>query len=331
MKAILISKYKEALHIADVAEPTRGDHDVIVQVKSVGLNLVDELIRSGAFRLVLRYRLPQIVGSELAGVVVGVGSQVRGFKVGDAVYARQDVTRGTFAERIAVPEHDLALAPSSIGLEEAGSLPLVALTAWQALVERGAVKPGQKVLIHGGAGGLGSIAIQFAKHLGATVATTASAANADFVRGLGADVAVDYRSEAFEKVLSDYDLVLDSVGGGNVLKSVEVLKPGGKLIDVNGVGDPAAAKEQGFNPLLRIVVAALTRRVRARAKKLGVTYEYLFMHPDGRQLAEITALVDAGIIRPVVGKAVTFDEIPEAVEALRAGGVRGKVIATFGS
>ncbi len=190
-----------------------GEHDVLVQVQAAGLNVLDEKIRAGEFKQILPYKLPLIPGNDVAGTVIRVGSKVRAFKPGDEVYARPpDQDRiGTFAERIAVDEADLALKPASITMEEAGSLPLVALTAWQALVEHGHVRPGQKVLIHAGAGGVGSIAIQLAKHLGgATVATTASAANLEFVQELGADTVIDYRSQDFEQLLSGYDLVLDS-------------------------------------------------------------------------------------------------------------------------
>jgi NADPH:quinone reductase-like Zn-dependent oxidoreductase len=254
---------------------------------------------------------------------------VRRFKPGDEVYGRPDKDRiGTFAERIAVAEDDLALKPASIGFEAAGSLPLVALTAWQALVERGGLRAGQQVLIHAGAGGVGSIAIQLAKHLGATVATTASAANADFVRGLGADVVIDYRSQDFEQMLSGYDLVLDSLGGKNLERSLRVLRKGGKAIGIAGPPDPGFAREMGANPVLRLAVAGLSSGIRRQARRLGVHYEFLFMRASGDQLREITALVDGGAIRPVVGKTVPFDETAEALSALERGGIRGKAVVT---
>lgn len=214
MRAFVLSKYKTAVHEADVAEPIVGERDVLVRVQAAGLNQLDEKIRAGEFKAILPYRLPLILGHDVAGTVIRVGARVSGFRPGDEVYARpRDHRIGAFAERIAIDERDVALKPTSIAMDEAGSLPLVALTAWQALVEIADVRPGQKVLIHAGAGGVGSIAIQLAKHLGAEVATTASAANADFVRLLGADRVVDYRTEDFEEVLSGYDVVLDSLGG----------------------------------------------------------------------------------------------------------------------
>ncbi|GAA4710361.1 NADPH:quinone reductase [Promicromonospora umidemergens] len=329
MRAFVINKYKEPLQEADVPEPVVGEHDVLVQVQAAGLNVVDEKIRQGAFKAFLSYELPQVMGSDVAGTVIGVGAKVREFAIGDQVYAQPRTERiGAFAERIAVPEADVALKPATVTLEEAGSLPLVALTAWQALVEKGNVQPGQRVLIQAGAGGVGTIAIQLAKHLGATVATTVSAGNIDFVRELGADSAIDYRNQDFEQLLDGYDLVLDSVGGENLEKSLRVLRPGGKAIGIVGPPDPAFAREAGLNPVLRLAMAALSGRIRRRARKLGVTYEFLFMRASGEQLRQITALVDKGVLRPVVGRVFDFDQTVEAMQSLGKGGIRGKAVIT---
>lgn len=327
MRAFVVTKYKGPLHVSDVPEPVVGELDVLVQVDAAGLNQLDEKIRTGEFKQILPYTLPLVLGNDVAGVVIRVGAKVRSFKLGDEVYARPDKDRiGTFAERISVAEADLALKPASISTTEAASLPLVALTAWQALVERGNVQPGQKVLIHAGAGGVGSIAIQLAKHLGATVATTASASNADFVRELGADTVIDYRNEDFEQVVHDYDLVLDSLGGENLDKSLRVLKPGGKAIGISGPPDPAFARKIGLNPLLRLAITGLSAGVRRRARKLGVSYEFLFMHASGDQLRKITQLVDDGALRPVVGQVFPFEETPHGLQALSKGGIRGKAV-----
>ncbi|PZF86336.1 NADP-dependent oxidoreductase [Jiangella anatolica] len=329
MRAFVVDRYKEPLREAEVPEPVVGEHDVLVQVQAAGLNVLDEKIRSGAFKSFLRYRLPQVMGNDVAGTVIGVGSGVRGFTLGDQVYARPDKDRiGTFAERIAVAEADLALKPATISVEEAGSLPLVALTAWQALVEKGHVRPGQRVLIHAGAGGVGTIAIQLAKHLGATVATTVSARDADFARELGADVVIDYRGQDFEQLLDGYDLVLDSLGGKNLEKSLRVLRPGGKAIGIAEPPDPAFAREAGLNPVLRLAIAVLSRKIRRQAKKLGVTYEFLFMRASGDQLRQISALVDRGVLRPVVGRVFDFDQTAQAVQSLGKGGIRGKAVIT---
>lgn len=302
---------------------------MLVRVQAAGLNQLDEKIRAGEFRLILPYKLPQVLGNDVAGTVIGVGEKVRGFRPGDEVYARPGKDRiGTFAERIAIAEADLAPKPASISVEEAASLPLVALTAWQALVEKGNLQPGQRVLIHAGAGGVGTIAIQLAKHLGATVATTASAGNADFVRELGADTVVDYRTQDFEQLLDGYDLVLDSLGGRNLEKSLRVLRPGGKAIGIAGPPDPAFARELGANSLLRLAMAALSSGIRRKARRLGVEYEFLFMRASGEQLRQISALVDSGALRPVVGRVFDFDQTVQAVRSLEKGGIRGKAVIT---
>lgn len=331
MRAFVVEKYKQPLVLSDVPEPVVGDRDVLVRVEAASLNQLDEKIRSGEFAQILPYELPLILGNDVAGTVIRVGRLVRRFQPGDGVFARPADSRiGAFAERIAVAEADLALVPTGISMVEAGSLPLVALTAWQALVERGKVGPGQKVLIHAGAGGVGSIAIQLAAHLGATVATTASAANADFVRELGADVVIDYRAQDFAEELSGYDLVLDSLGGENLEKSLRVLKPGGTAIGISGPPDPAFAAARGMNPFLRLAIAALSGRIRRQAKKLGVTYEFLFMRADGAQLGEIAALVDQGALRPVVAQTYPFARLPEALAGHAEGGSRGKTVITVG-
>lgn len=327
MRAFTFSNYKGPLREADVAEPIVGDHDVLVQVQAAGVNQLDEKIRIGEFKQILPYKLPLTLGHDVAGTVLRVGAAVRGFRPGDEVYARpRDHRIGTFAERIAIDEADAAPKPSSISMEQAGSLPLVALTAWQALVEIGNVQRGQKVLIHAGAGGVGSIAIQLAKHLGAEVATTASAANEAFVRELGADHLVDYRSEDFEQRLAGYDFVLDSLGGENLEKSLRILRPGGIAVGISGPPTPEFARSAGLNPVLRLAIAGLSGKVRKQAKRLGVNYRFLFMRASGEQLREISELVDGGALRPVVGRILQFAEAVQALESLKAGGIRGKVV-----
>ena len=327
MKAFVVTKYKEPLSEADVAEPLVGDRDVLVQVRAAGLNQLDEKIRLGEFKQILPYKLRLILGNDVAGTVIRVGANVRRFKPGDEVYARPDKDRiGTFAERIAVAEADLALKPASATMEEAGSLPLVALTAWQALVEKGNVQPGQKVLIHAGAGGVGSIAIQLAKHLGATVATTASASNTDFVRGLGADTVIDYRTQDFEQLLAGYDLVLDSLGGHNLEKSLRILKPGGKAIGISGPPDPAFAKEIGANFIVALAMRFLSRNVRKLAERRRMHYSFFFMRPSGKQLRKLAALVDAHELRPIVDRVFPFEETKAALDYVEEGHAKGKVV-----
>jgi len=329
MRAFAVDSYGSRVHEVERPEPHVGPHDVLVEVAAASINQLDVKIAAGEFKQILRYPLPLVLGHDLAGTVTGVGDQVRRFAVGDSVYGRpRDGRIGTFAERIAVHEDDLAAAPRSVDPAQAASLPLVALTAWQALVERGGVGVGSRVLIHAGAGGVGSVAIQLAHHLGATVATTASARNADLVRRLGADVVVDYRTQDFAQVLSGYDVVLDSLGGENLAKSLRVLRPGGKAIGISGPPTPDFARTAGLSLPIRLGVGALSAVVRRQARRLGVDYEFLFMRADGHQLAAIADLVDGGVIQPVVGLAVPFDETPEAMAALERGGLVGKVVTT---
>ena len=330
MKALAFPRYKAPLRQVDAVRPDGGEDDVVIAVAAAGLNHLDERIRLGEFRQIVPYSPPLILGHELAGTIVGVGSNVRDLKPGDKVFARpRDGRIGTFAEFVAVDRADVALKPASISMTDAASLPLAALTAWQALVERGSVLAGQKVLVHAGAGGVGALAIQLAVHLGATVTTTVSAANSRFARDLGAAEVIDYRNEDFAASLSGYDLVLDSVGGDTLARSLSVLAPGGKAIGIAGPPDPAFARAVGAGLPVRAAVAALSRGIRSRARKLGVTYEFLWMHADGGQLRQIASLIDAGAIRPVVGRVVSFADIPDALGALGSGGTRGRTVATI--
>jgi NADPH:quinone reductase-like Zn-dependent oxidoreductase len=329
MKAFVVDKYKKkgALRLANVPEPEVQDTDVLVRVHATAVNLLDSKLRDGEFKLILPYRPPFILGHDVAGTVVRTGSRASRFKVGDEVYARpRDHRVGTFAEFIAINEADVALKPKNLSMTEAASIPLVGLTAWQALVEVGKVKPGQKVFIQAGSGGVGTFAIQLAKHLGATVATTTSAKNAELVKSLGADVVIDYKTQDFEKVLSGYDLVLNSQDPKTLDKSLGVLKPGGQLISISGPPDPAFAKEAGLNLFLKLVMRLLSRGVRKKAKGLGVRYSFLFMRAQGQQLSEITSLIEAGVIRPVVDKVFPFENTGDALAYVETGRAKGKVV-----
>ena len=280
MKAFVVDKYKNkgALVLVNMPEPELQDNDVLIRICAAAVNQLDSKIRDGEFKFILPYRPPFILGHDVAGTVVKTGPKVRQFKVGDAVYSRpRDRRIGTFAEFIAVNEADIALKPRNLDMTEAASIPLVGLTAWQALVEMGKVKPGQKVFIQAGSGGVGTIAIQLAKHLGATVATTTSAKNAELVKSLGADVVIDYNEQDFEKILSGYDLVLNSQDPKTLVKSLHVLKPGRQLISISGPPNPAFAEVFGLNPLLKLVIHLLSRGVRNKAKALDVRYSFLFM------------------------------------------------------
>jgi NADPH:quinone reductase-like Zn-dependent oxidoreductase len=328
MKAFLIDRYgKKAGRIGEVAAPEVGDHDVLVQVHATSVNLLDTKISTGEFKLILPYSFPLILGNDLAGVVVSVGSAVQRFKPGDEVYARPPQERiGTFAELIAVNENALALKPQNINMQEAASLPLVALTAWQVLVETARLKKGQKVFIHAGSGGVGTIAIQLAKHLGAFVATTTSTNNVEWVKALGADVVIDYKKQNFESVLQDYDVVLNSLGADELGKSLNILKPGGQLISISGPPTPQFAQEQKLSWVLGLVMRMLSSGIRRKARKKNINYAFVFMRASGAQLDEITALIESGIIKPVVDRTFPFESTAEALSYVGQGRSKGKVI-----
>ncbi|QKC86225.1 NADP-dependent oxidoreductase [Mesorhizobium sp. NZP2077] len=329
MKAFVVDKYqkKGALRLAEMPEPELRDNDVLVEIHAAGVNLLDSKLRDGEFKLILPYRPPFILGHDVAGIVVRAGSKVRKFKPGDEVYARsRDGRIGTFAEFIAIDEADVALKPKNLSMEEAASIPLVGLTVWQVLVEAAGLKKGQKVFIQAGSGGVGTFAIQLAKHLGATVATTASAANADLVKGLGADIVIDYKKDDFEKILQGYDVVLNSQDAKTLEKSLHMLKPGGKLISISGPPDPAFASKQGLNIVLKLILRLLSRSIRSKARRAGVGYQFLFMSAQGEQLGEITSLIESGIIRPVIDRTFPFEKTNEALAYVEAGRAKGKVV-----
>jgi NADPH:quinone reductase-like Zn-dependent oxidoreductase len=329
MKAFIIDRYgsKDGGRFGEMPDPKPRDGDVLVQIHAAGVNLLDSKIRSGEFKLILPYRMPLILGNDVAGVVVRVGSKVRRFKPGDEVYARPDKDRiGTFAECIAMNEADVAMKPKNLTMEEAASIPLVGLTAWQVLIERANLKQGQKVLIHAGSGGVGTFAIQLAKHVGATVATTTSTANLDLVKSLGADIIIDYKKDDFEKALRDYDVVLNSLGKDTLEKSLSVLKPGGKLISISGPPDPDFAKDHGLNWFLQQVMCLLSFGIRKKARRHSVSYSFLFMRANGEQLSKVTSLIESGIIRPVMDRVFPFDATKEAMAYLETGRAKGKVV-----
>lgn len=329
MKAFVLDRYgkQRPLRLAEVPLPEVRDDEVLLEIRAAGVNLLDAKIRNGEFKLILPYRPPLVLGHDVAGVVIKVGPRVARFKVGDEVYARVDDFRiGTFAEFIPVKEDSLALKPKGLTMEQAASVPLVGLTAWQVLVEKARLKKGQKVFIQAGSGGVGTFAIQLAKHLGATVATTTSAANSALVKGLGADVVIDYRTQDFVDVLRDVDVVLNSQDGKTLDKSLSVLAPGGTLISISGPPDPEFGQTIGAPGFVRLVMRMLSSRARRKAQRLGASYSFLFMKANGSQLQEITRLIDAGAIRPVIDKVFPFEQTNEALAYVEAGRAKGKVV-----
>jgi len=330
MKAFVVKKYgkKEVLHLTNLAEPKLKENEVLVQIHSAGVNYLDSLIRNGEFKIFLPYKTPFANGHDMAGVITKVGSRVSKYKVGDEVYSRvSDYQIGTFAEHIAVKESDLALKPNNISMMEASSIPLVGLTVWQALVEIAKLKKGQKVFIQAGSGGVGTFAIQLAKHLGAFVATTTSTANIDLVKNLGADLVIDYKREDFSKILKDYDVVLHSNREAKVLEdSLNILKQGGTLVSLTGPPTPQFAKEIGLGRHFQFLMRLLSLSARGKAKKRNVNFKFLFMRAEGNQLGEITKLIELGTIKPVIDKVFPFEQTNEALAYVETGRSKGKVV-----
>ncbi|MET0463499.1 MAG: NADP-dependent oxidoreductase [Chitinophagaceae bacterium] len=331
MRAFIVNRYgkNEKLQLAEIAAPVVKENDVLVQIYSAGVNLLDSKLRNGEFKMILPYKTPFTLGHDVAGVVTKIGSTVSKFKVGDEVYARPSDNRiGTFAEFISINEKDVAIKPKNISMEEAASVPLVGLTAWQALVEKANLQKGQKVFIQAGSGGVGTFAIQLAKHLGATVATTTSAANIELVKKLGADIIIDYRKEDFETRLKDYDVVLNSQNTKTLEKSLRILKPGGKVISISGPPDPEFAQAINANWFLKIVVRLLSAGIRKKAKRLGVNFSFLFMRAQGEQLSQLTKLIESGVIKPVMDKVFPLEQVNEALAYIESGHAKGKVVVT---
>jgi NADPH:quinone reductase-like Zn-dependent oxidoreductase len=329
MKALTFKRYGKSpgIGLADVPRPTPKADELLVQVHAAGVNPVDNIIPTGMFKPVLHFQFPATLGSDLAGVVVEVGSRVTRFKPGDAVFANIfDLGIGSLAEFAVVPESAAALKPANLDFVQAASIPMVGLTSWQALKERLDLRAGQKVFIPAGSGGIGTFAIQLAKHLGAVVGTTTSTGNVDLVRRLGADEVIDYKQQEFDKVLRGYDAVLGTVKGDAIEKSIGILKPGSRIVSLIGPLDAAFARARGLNFVLKLVFGLMSRKIMRLAKKHDVAYSFLFVHPDGAQLAEIGKLLETDRIQPVIDKVFSFEQAKEALEYLAQGRSRGKVV-----
>ncbi|HKR38716.1 MAG TPA: NADP-dependent oxidoreductase [Paraburkholderia sp.] len=329
MQALTFKRYGRSpeIEFADVPRPTLKADELLVQVHAAGLNPIDNMIPAGTFKPVLKFELPATLGSDIAGVVVEVGSRVTRFKPGDAVFASLfDLGRGSIAEFAAVPESVAAPKPAKLDFVQAASVPMVGLTSWQALKERANVRSGQKVFIPAGSGGIGTFAIQLAKYLGAKVGTTTSTGNVPLVTTLGADEVVDYKRENFEKVLRGYDVVLGTLRGDAIEKAIGILKPGSKVVSLIGPLDAAFARARRLNFFLTFVFGLMSRKIMRLARKRDVTYSFLFVRPDGAQLAEIGGLLESEHIRPVIDRVFSFEQAKEALEYLAQGRAKGKVV-----
>lgn len=306
MKAAVFHEYEAPVEIAEVARPELQDGSVLIEVHAASLNPIDNILRAGYLRQMLELSFPHVKGYDVSGTVVEVGKGVKSVNVGDEVFARPNqMDAGSVAEIARIQEDELAIKPANITHEQAASVPLAGLTAWQALVTKGNIKEGDKVLIHAGSGGVGTFAIQIAKHFGAFVATTTSGKNADLVKELGADLVIDYTTQTFEDELSDYDLVVDTIGGETLARSFEVLKKDGTMVSV---------KNQDNDNL---------------AEKYGVRFEWFFMSPDGKMLAELAKLISEDTVKTVIDSTYPMDQAADAFDKLATGRAKGKIVVAI--
>ncbi|MBP2243065.1 alcohol dehydrogenase [Cytobacillus eiseniae] len=328
MKAMIIDRYgKVPMRLAEIPTPEIGEYELLAEIYAASINPVDFKIRDGKVKLLVKYQMPLILGNDFSGVVVKVGAKVTRFKVGDEIYARPRKSKiGTFAKYIAIHEDDIALKPKNLSFEEAASIPLVGLTSYQALTDILQLQKGQKILIQAGSGGVGTFAIQLAKVMGATVATTVSEAGTDLVQSLGADELISYKTEKFEEILNNYDAVFDTLGGETLEKSFKVLKSGGKIVSVSGLPNARFGKEYGSGFFKTLLFSAASRKLTALEKKHHAQYTFLFMKPSGEQLRIIANHIESGKIKPVIDSVFPFEDAQKAMEYAELGRAKGKII-----
>ncbi len=323
MKSLQLLEYgelNECLAFNEIDKPIVRSQNVLIEVKAAAINPIDKSIIAGNLRALLPIPLPATLGYDVSGVVVEKGADAAGFEIGDLVYARVPQEQmGTLAEFVAVAAEAVSKKPANISFEEAAGLPLVGLTALQSLNHVG-IKEHDKILIHAGSGGVGSFAIQYAKSKGAYVYTTTSAANVAWVKELGADRVIDYTHEDYKAIVSDVDCVFDTLGKHFTLDAFDVIKAGGKIVSVAGPLDERSAQMFGMSDY-RLPVDFVTRCAEKKA-----TYAFIFMHPNGAHLNEITELVEGGSIRPIVDHVYPFSKAIDAFVHLASGRAKGKII-----
>jgi alcohol dehydrogenase len=328
MRAFVLTGYgaiSDNVRLAEIPDPVAGSGEVLIEIHAASLNPIDFKTVRGDVKRISKYKLPRPFGFDASGIVISVGAGAR-FKPGDAVYVRASRgTIGTFAEQIALPEKLVALKPSTISHVEAASLPLVGLTTLQGFARAGA-RAGQRILIHAGSGGVGTFAVQYARHLGLHVTSTTSSKNADFVKSLGANSVIAYDRENYLEQGGDYDIVYDTLGGAFTVDAFKVVKRGGVVISLSGPPDPDFARREGAGLLVRVAVWLMGRKVYAASAKAGAAYCWFFTEPSGDQLRDIATLVDSGAIKPVIDREFGFEQLPAALTYLEAGRARGKVV-----
>lgn len=303
MKAAIIKDYGQQVEITEVPMPELTEDSVKIEVHAASINPIDNIVKAGYMKEMLPISFPYIMGYDVSGVVTEVGAKVSKFKIGDEVFSRPNqMSSGSISEYNVVKEDELAFKPSNLSHEESASIPLAGLTAYQALIVKGNLQKGQKVLIHAGSGGVGTLAIQIAKNIGAEVAVTTSSSNSEMVKNLGADVVIDYKTQKFEEELRDYDLVLDTMGGEIMKNSFKILKKGGSIVSIKG------------------------QDTEGLSKKYDVNFEAFFMWPSGEMLAILTQLINDEVLKPIIDRSYSFEKVQEAYDYLQTGHAKGKVV-----
>lgn len=328
MRAMVIDKYgKVPMRMTEMPTPEINQYEVLAEIHAASINPIDFKIRDGKVKLLLKYKMPLILGNDFSGVIVKVGTKVTQFKVGDEIYARPRKDKiGTFAEYIAIHEDDIALKPKNLTFEEAASIPLVGLTSYQALHDIMQLQKGQKILIHAGSGGVGTFAIQLAKIMGATVATTASEAGGNLVKSLGADEIINYKNEKFEDILKNYDAVFDTLGGTTLEKSFDIIKSEGNIVSISGMPNARFGKEFGSGFFKTLLFSLASKKLTALEKKHNAQYSFLFMKPSGDQLRIIAKYIESGQIKPIIDRIFPFEDTQKAMEYSESGRAKGKII-----
>jgi len=329
MRAFLLGGYgaiSDNVRLGEIPGPVAGPGEILIGIHAASLNPIDFKLVNGALKRISKYQLPRPFGFDASGIVLAVGAGASQFKPGDAVYARASRdTIGSFAEQIALAGKFVALKPTGISHAEAAALPLVGLTTLQGF-ERAGARAGQRILIHAGSGGVGTFAVQYARHLGLHVTSTTSSKNADFVKSLGADRVIAYDRENYLELGGDYDIVYDTLGGAFTIDAFKVVKRGGTVISLSGPPDRDFARRESAGWLVRIAVWLMGRKVYAAAERAGAAHCWFLTESNGAQLREIAALVDRGAIKPVIDREFAFEQLPEALTYLEAGRARGKVV-----
>jgi alcohol dehydrogenase len=329
MKAWVINEYGDnsKVHQINMEQPKIGPNDILIQIKAASINPVDYKIRNGDLKDIMPYEFPLILGHDCSGVVSKIGQDVSRFKVGDEVYTRSEI--GTLAEFVCANEADVAIKPKNISFEEAASIPLVGLTSWQALFEEGKIKSGNKVFIPAGSGGVGTFAVQLAKHYGAYVATNTSGSNVHFVSSLGADKVYNYEEDEFQKHLEDFDVVFDTMGGDTQAHSFDILKEKGKLISIVGPPNPGFVLDNALGAKMLAGSIALSFKNIVKSQMSNKQYKFFLMHPDGKTLEKIAELIEAENIKPVIDKIFSFEDASSAIAYTEKGHNLGKVVVSM--